>query len=448
MRRLAATSSSAIASASRRAGSARGPRKRIRASSRATRSTAQRRFTAVGRVAARSAHARSSDASDGSARIASARPCAAATPMRGAPRTCIDRIPSAAASTVGQRTVVAVAGEPPLVDDDDGGIGSVVLPPDRAREVAGHVGFLLRRARRRGRPPPRGRRASWERPPPRSSASTASRLPPGPPPGARRTSAGRGRARRAPAHARRPTVSAGAVNRRLWPAPPVSTPARARSSAPSSAGSAAASNTSRAPEARAISRPCPSRPKPVTSVAPRMPWLDEDLGRGAVERAHLVDRGLEVRVARQALAPAAHEEPRAEPLGEQQHVAGSRAALAEQPVGVRRADDRQPVLRLRVADRVAAGEHAARLADLRTPPPRTRPPAPASGSPRGTRRSTARTAPARPSRTRRTARWRRRSRRTRPGRRRGAERSRASRSPRGPATRGTRRRRRAARGRR
>ena len=69
-----------------------------------------------------------------------------------------------------------------------------------------------------------------------------------------------------------PTTSAGAVNRRLWSAPPVSTPFRATSTAPSSAGSAAASNTSRAADARAISSPCPSSPKPVTSVAPRMPW--------------------------------------------------------------------------------------------------------------------------------------------------------------------------------
>ena len=61
------------------------------------------------------------------------------------------------------------------------------------------------------------------------------------------------------------------MNLRLWPAPPVSTPARATSRAPSRAGSEAASKTSRAPDARAISSPCPSSPKPVTSVAPRIP---------------------------------------------------------------------------------------------------------------------------------------------------------------------------------
>ena len=43
---------------------------------------------------------------------------------------------------------------------------------------------------------------------------------------------------------------------------------------------------------------------------------------------------------------------------------GPRAALPQQPVRMRRADHRQPVLRLGVADRVAAGERAAGLADL------------------------------------------------------------------------------------
>ncbi len=55
---------------------------------------------------------------------------------------------------------------------------------------------------------------------------------------ARPRSAGRARARPAPARPRRRRSSAGAVNRRLCAAPPVSTPARARSSAPGSAGSA------------------------------------------------------------------------------------------------------------------------------------------------------------------------------------------------------------------
>ena len=53
-----------------------------------------------------------------------------------------------------------------------------------------------------------------------------------------------------------------------------------------------------------------------------------------------------------------------ERLGQDEPVARPGAALAQQPVGMGGADDRQPVLRLRVADGVAAGERAAGLADL------------------------------------------------------------------------------------
>ena len=60
---------------------------------------------------------------------------------------------------------------------------------------------------------------------------------------------------------------------------------RARA-APGSAGRAAASKTKRVPDARAISRPWPSRPNPVTSVAARTPAPDERLRGGAVEAAH------------------------------------------------------------------------------------------------------------------------------------------------------------------
>ena len=63
-------------------------------------------------------------------------------------------------------------------------------------------------------------------------------------------------------HAVRDRRAHPATKRRLCAAPPVSTPAAARSSAPGSAGSAAASKTNRVPDARAISRPWPSRPKP------------------------------------------------------------------------------------------------------------------------------------------------------------------------------------------
>ena len=61
---------------------------------------AHARFTAVGRVARRSVEAAEMDPSEGSCATASARPWAAATPMSGAPRTRIERIASAIASTV------------------------------------------------------------------------------------------------------------------------------------------------------------------------------------------------------------------------------------------------------------------------------------------------------------------------------------------------------------
>ena len=77
-----------------------------------------------------------------------------------------------------------------------------------------------------------------------------------------------------------------------------------------------------------------------------------------------VDRRSQVRRLGPALAVPGHEQPGPQPLGQEERVAGPRPALAEQPIRMGRADDRQPVLRLGVADRVAAGERAAGLADL------------------------------------------------------------------------------------
>jgi len=92
---------------------------------------------------------------------------------------------------------------------------------------------------------------------------------------------------------------------------------------------------------------------------------DEHLRGRPVERTHLVHRRREVRPRRPAGPRAAHEQPRAEPLGQHEDVPGAGAALAQKPVRVRDADDRQPVLGLRVADCVAARQDAAGLADRR-----------------------------------------------------------------------------------
>jgi hypothetical protein len=48
-----------------------------------------------------------------------------------------------------------------------------------------------------------------------------------------------------------------------------------------------------------------SSPNPVTSVAPAIPFRDEDLARGPVEDAHLVDGGCHVGDRGLALAVAA-----------------------------------------------------------------------------------------------------------------------------------------------
>ena len=63
-------------------------------------SSAQRRFTAVGRVATSAAQAARSPSSDGSARVANQTPYAAVAPMRGAPRTCMPAMARVASATV------------------------------------------------------------------------------------------------------------------------------------------------------------------------------------------------------------------------------------------------------------------------------------------------------------------------------------------------------------
>ena len=209
-----------------------------------------------------------------------------------------------------------------------------------------------RRRATRGSPPPQGRLR-------RRRPGRPERRPAGRP-----RSAGRARARRA--RARRPRH----LQRRRGE------PAVVARAAGLDAGAGEVERTVERGERRRLEHEprarCPRHLEPVAEQPEARdvgraadPVPDEDLGRRPVERAHLVDRGIEVGVGRPALASAAHEEARAEALRQQQDVAGPRAALAEQPVGMRGADDREPVLRLGVADRVAAGEDAARLADLR-----------------------------------------------------------------------------------
>ena len=82
----AATSASQIRAASAWAAAPRSP-SASGFSARCMASTAQRRFTAVGRLATSAAAAAASPASDASARVANAMPQAAVAPISGAPRT-------------------------------------------------------------------------------------------------------------------------------------------------------------------------------------------------------------------------------------------------------------------------------------------------------------------------------------------------------------------------
>ena len=86
------------------------------------------------------------------------------------------------------------------------------------------------------------------------------------------------------------------------------------------------------------------------------------VGRVAVQLAHGGDRGLERAVRRASLAHRLEDEAGAERLRQQDGIAGLCAALPPHPVGVHRPDDGEPVLRLLVADRVAAGEDCPGLA--------------------------------------------------------------------------------------
>ena len=100
---------------------------------------------------------------------------------------------------------------------------------------------------------------------------------------------------------------------------------------PSSAGSVTASNTSCAPDARAISRPCPNSPNPVTSVAPRIPWRIR-----TSDAARLSVRIWSIAASRSASAVRPWRRPltsRPVPSASSpQDVARARAALAEQAI--------------------------------------------------------------------------------------------------------------------
>ena len=162
--------------------------------------------------------------------------------------------------------------------------------PARARNGCRHqrstTGALPRRP-----PPPSRSRASAMPAAANVASSTGALLAREGDEQARRRSAGRRRAPRAP----RPRCSrrAAPAKSRLRGSPPVRTPSSASSSAPGSAGSEPASSTTRTPLRDASSCACPSSPKP-GDVGDRVRReRPQRVGRGAIELDHGRDRGLE-----------------------------------------------------------------------------------------------------------------------------------------------------------
>ena len=91
----------------------------------------------------------------------------------------------------------------------------------------------------------------------------------------------------------------------------------------------------------------------------------EHVGSLLVQRAHPADRALERLRAGDAALDAGHDQPGSERLREEERVAGPRAVLRPDAIGMNGADDGEPVLRLGVANRVSAREQPAGRAHLR-----------------------------------------------------------------------------------
>src|SRR5258706_11699961 len=90
---------------------------------------------------------------------------------------------------------------------------------------------------------------------------------------------------------------------------------------------------------------------------------NQDVGSGPIERPNLIYGALKIGVGGLALAMSADEQACSQRLRQDEEVARLRPALAQEPIRMRHADDRQAVLRLGVLDRVAAGKDSARLSD-------------------------------------------------------------------------------------
>jgi hypothetical protein len=88
---------------------------------------------------------------------------------------------------------------------------------------------------------------------------------------------------------------------------------------------------------------------------------EQDLGSRPIQSSHAVDGDPEIPGHRLALTGAGYEQPGAERLREHERVAGPTSALAQESIGMGRADHGKAVLGFRIADRVASGERPAAL---------------------------------------------------------------------------------------
>ena len=172
----------------------------------------------------------------------------------------------------------------------------------------------------------------------------------------RRSSGGRGPASPAPPRPLDRGSSAWVVKRRLWggaarldAGPGEVEGGRRAPAAP------AASNTNRALDPRAISRPWAEQAEAGHVGGAADPGCHEHLGRGPVSGAHPADRGGQrgVGCLCSLLAAPADQQPGSEPLGEDQHVARPRAALAQESIRVGGAQ--RPPGRISVRDRGSCG---------------------------------------------------------------------------------------------
>ena len=142
-------------------------------------------------------------------------------------------------------------------------------------------------------------------------------------------------------------------------------PASAYSSVPGRSGTAQALIRRPTPLLSAISLACPSSPKPVISVAAWTPPAARAVSAAARLRVSIDAVAASTSSARAfSLLERGGDDAGADRLGQKEHVARERAGLGPDLVGMDRAGDDEPELRLGIGDGVPAGDDRAGLGDL------------------------------------------------------------------------------------